>query len=237
MSDKETRFRSESLSLLNEEITAEHQQREKEKLAKAKEQSKIDFREKQDQLLNQLIELEQEYGEDYYLVEMLSTFYEASVEMENVMKSMESVNMAMECVTEALSFLDASVQFDQELMAKSNQQNYGFFARMKMKRQMSKTRKNNIGRMKAMISGLMFKYRMMTDMVKSLKSFAVTMNKGFNKINKKKKSGEVIGQTEAQRRIAERKAQLGVVGSTNNATASTSSNSSKGADSNYDDIL
>ena len=235
MADNDTRFRSDSLSLLNDEIASEHQQREKEKLARAKEQSKIDFRNKQEQLLNQLIELEQEYGSDYYLVEMLSTFYEASVEMENVMKSMESVNMAMECVTEALSFLDATVQFDQRLMDQSNAQNYGLFARIKMKRQMSKTRRNNIGRMKAMVNGLMFKYKMMTDMVKSLKSFATTMNKWFNKLNKNKKnSNTVSGQTEAQRRIAQRKAELGMQAA---PAETTVGGSSAGSDGNYDDIL
>ncbi len=231
MADNETRFRSESLSLLNDEIASERQQREKEKLAKAKEQSKIDFRNKQDQLLNQLIDLEEEYGSDYYLVQLLSTFYEASVEMENVMKSMEAVNMAMECVTEALSFLDATVQFDQQLMDQSNKQSYGFFARMKMKRQMRKTRRNNIGRMKAMVSGLMFKYRMMTDMVKSLKSFATTMNKGFGKVNKKKK-GEVGGQTEAQRRIAQRKEERGVA-----SAPETGATGGANAGGNYDDLL
>ena len=187
MADNETRFRSDSLGLLSEEIASEHQQMQKEKLAREKEQRKIDFRAKQDQLLNQLIELEQEYGPDYYLVEMLSTFYEASVEMENVMKSMESVNMAMECVTEALSFLDATIQFDQQLMDQSNKQNYGFWARMRMKSQMRKTRRNNIGRMKAMVSGLMFKYKMMTDMVKSLKGFANTKTKGSKRLIRTKK--------------------------------------------------
>jgi len=234
MADNDSRFRSDSLNLLNEEMTAEHQQREKEKLAKAKEQSKIDFRNKQDQLLNQLIQLEQEYGSDYYLVELLSTFYEASVEMENVMKSMEAVNMAMECVTEALSFLDATVQFDQQLMAQSNRQSYSFIARMKMKRQMRKTRKNNIGRMKAMVSGLMFKYRMMTDMVKSLKNFATTMNKGFNKVNKKKDASGATGSTEAQRRIAQRKAELGLA---NAAPEAPTTSAGAGSDGNYDDVL
>ena len=235
MADNDARFRSDSLNLLSDEMSAELQQREKEKLAKAKEQSKIDFRNKQDQLLNQLVELEQEYGSDYYLVELLSTFYEASVEMESVMKSMESVNMAMECVTEALSFLDATVQFDQQLMAQSNRQRYGFIARMKMKSQMRRTRRNNVGRMKAMVSGLMFKYRMMTDMVKSLKSFASTMNKGFNKFNKNKKGGTVGQQTEAQKRIMQRKAELGIGGAPANVPASTST--SAGSDGNYDDIL
>ena len=234
MAENDSRFRSETLNLLNDEVSSEHQQREKEKLAKAKEQSKIDFRNKQDQLLNQLIHLEQEYGSDYYLVEMLSTFYEASVEMENVMKSMEAVNMAMECITEALSFLDATVQFDQQLMEQSNRQSYSFAARMKMKRQMRQTRKNNIGRMKAMVNGLMFKYRMMTDMVKSLKSFATTMNKGFNRMNKKKSASGAVGQTEAQRRIAQRKQELGIE---NASKPDTTVGGNTGSNGNYDDVL
>lgn len=234
MADNDTRFRSDSLRMLNEEIADEHQQREKEKLARTKEQSKIDFRKKQDQLLNQLIQLEQEHGSDYYLVQLLSTFYEASVEMEAVMKSMEAVNMAMECITEALGFLDATVQFDQQLMDQSNKQSYGFFARMRMKRQMNKTRRNNIGRMKAMVNGLMFKYRMMTDMVKSLKTFATTINKGFSKVNKKKKD-TVEGPTEAQRRIMQRKAELGIEGSTDTSSAPSTTGGS--SDGNYDDLL
>ena len=234
MADNETRFRSDSLGLLSEEIASEHQQMQKEKLAREKEQRKIDFRAKQDQLLNQLIELEQEYSPDYYLVEMLSTFYEASVEMENVMKSMESVNMAMECVTEALSFLDATIQFDQQLMDQSNKQNYGFWARMRMKSQMRKTRRNNIGRMKAMVSGLMFKYKMMTDMVKSLKGFANTINKGFKKVNKNKKDAPTT-QTEAQRRMAQRKAELGLPDAPSTSAAATDTTSSAGG--SYDDIL
>ena len=87
--------------------------------------------------------------------------------------------------------------------------------------------------MKTMVSGLMFKYRMMTDMVKSLKSFATTMNKGFGKVNKKKKGAGESGQTEAQRRIAQRKAELGV----QTAPASDTSAAGGSAGGNYDDLL
>ncbi|MBO7214710.1 MAG: hypothetical protein J6V66_04350 [Clostridia bacterium] len=233
MADKETRFRSESLSILQDEIKAEHDQMQKERLAREKEQSKIDFSEKQNQLLNQLISLEQEYGSDYYLVELLSSFYEVSVEMENVMKSMESVNMAMECVSEALNFLDASVQFDQKLMEQSNQQSYSLRSRIKLKRQMRKTRKNNIGRMKAMVNGLTFKYRMMEDMVESLKKFAGTMSANFKKVNKKKKSNvPSAAPSEAQRRIAQRRAELNA-----NSTPAAASAPSAGSAGKYDDLL
>ena len=209
MSENKRRFRSDSLGNLDEVISDGKKEREKERLEAAKEQSKIDFKKRQDKLLNLIVELEAEFGPDYYLVELLTRFYEASVQMEPVMKSMEAVNMAMECITEAISFLDATIDFDRNLMDEITTKSYGPFQRFKMKRKMNKARRNNIGRMKAIVDGLLFKYKMMTDMAKSLESFSKDMSKSFAKANKKK-GQSTDTPSEAQRRIAEKRKEMGV---------------------------
>ncbi|MBQ3493186.1 MAG: hypothetical protein IJA88_03680 [Clostridia bacterium] len=240
MAENERRFRQDDLNVLQNDIKEEHSRMEKQRLEKAKAQSKIDFKNKQEQLLNQILEVEEQYGNEHYLVVLLTKFYEASVEMENVMKSMEAVNVAMECVTEAMSFLDSCVNFDRELTRKVSAQSYSFFARMKMKREQRKARKNNIGRMKAMVDGMLFKYRMMTDMVKSLESFADDMGKAFKKVGAKgNKKGQPVAPSkpsEAQRRLAEARAQRGMSApSTATSGASYAAATSDGG--SYDDIL
>ena len=69
-------------------------------------------------------------------------------------------------------------------------------------------------------------------MVKSLKSFATTINKGFKKVNKNKKDAPTT-QTEAQRRIAQRKAELGLP----DAPTPSAPTADASAGGNYDDIL
>ncbi len=234
MSDDRRRFRSESLDTLDGVISDGKKEREKERLEAAKEQSRIDFKKRQDKLLNLIVELEAEFGADYYLVELLTRFFEASVQMEPVMKSMEAVNMAMECITEAINFLDATIDFDRNLMDEITANKYGAIQRFKMKRKMKRARKNNVGRMKAIVDGLLFKYKMMTDMAKSLESFSKDMSSSFAKANKKRGVNASATSSEVQKRIEERRKEKGVSAPTETTSTDEASGNGSG---NYDDVL
>lgn len=216
--------------------TLENEQRklEAERLQAEKEEKKINFAKKQDKLLNKIIEFENKFGEDYYLVTMLKKFYEVSVEMETVMETMDAINDAMDCITESISFLDSALEFDQNLITGINSGDNGVFARWKAKRQMKKARRNTVGRMKSVISGFKFKYALMEDMVESMNGFAKSMSTGKGIIKNNKKGPSQTGSnSEAQRRIAERRASMGSSSST--GQAGTVSGASGGTD-NYDDI-
>ena len=215
--------------------TLETKQREieKERLIREKEQKKINFAQKQDKLLNKIIEFENKFGEDYYLVTMLKKFYEVSVEMETVMETMEAINDAMDCITESILFLDSALEFDQNLITGINSTSYGFFSRLKAKRQMKKARRNTVGRMKSVISGFKFKYALMEDMVKSMNGFAKSMSTGKGIMKKSKKGPSQTGSnSEAQRRIAQRKAEMGM----GDSTVQGDTSSSTGSD-NYGDVV
>ncbi len=232
MSENKREFRSGSLGNIKDVITKSIDENKKERLEADKEQRKIDFKKRQDQLLSLIVELETEFGPDYYLVDLLTRFYEASVQMEPVMKSMEAVNMAMECISEAIGFLDATIDFDRNLMDEVTTKSYGPFQRFKMRRKMKKARRNNIGRMKAIVDGLLFKYKMMTDMAKSLESFSKDMSKSFAKVNKKKGDQSNNTSSEAQRRIAEKRKEMGI-----DAPSKPSSDEKPDSGSSYDDVL
>ncbi len=232
----EMNVRTNRFDELEKERAARQAEREKERLEQAREQGKLDFKAKQDKLLNQILDLEEQYGPDYYLVELLTMFYEASLEMETVMKSMEAVNMAMDCITEAMTFFDTTVQLDKQLWQKASAQSYSWWARHKMKSEMRKAQKNNVGRMKAMVDGMIFKYKMMTDMVGMLKNFAGDIKNAFTKINKpkgKKGAAEPVRPSAAQERIAAARAERGMAPK----PAGTSSAPAAGGNDDFSDVL
>ncbi len=209
---------------------------EKSRIEKAREQKKKDFELRIKQLTAKAAEMQTLRGPEDNITVLLTSFLDVAIEMSTLMETMSSINVAMECLTDAIGFLDAAIDFDNALMDQSLEHPYGFLERWKMRRKMKKTIKNNAGRMLAISKGLEMKYHMAQDMMKALAGVGNKLKKSINKSNNKKSNATGSGtQTAAQKAIAE------YLGTSGNAPASSPSSaptaSSKGGDDGYiDDI-
>lgn len=221
-------LRSESYGEVISELDKTRQRRQK-------EQRQKDFDKRVVQLADKAIEFAQKRGQDDGLTVLLVNFLDVALQMKNLMETMSAINVAMECLSDAIGFLDAAIDFDNYLMDESLMHNYSLFQRWKQKRKMRKTIKNNYGRMVAISNGLAMKYKMATDMMKSLSTVGEKLKKVVSKTASKKakqsqKTGKPVEQTAAQAFLAERMKANGVA-----PTAEVSSSSSD--DSGIDDIL
>ncbi len=179
---------------------------EKNQHQREKENRQREFDQKILVLADKAIEFEHK---DENLYVLLESFLEVAIEMKNLMDSMSAINIAMETISDAVGFLDAALAFDDVLMNDSLQENYGFFARLKLKAKMRKTIRNNRGRMLAIANSLQMKYTMATDMMQALTKVSTGLKGSIAKKNKKKakKGGNSTATTPsaAQLFMAERK--------------------------------
>lgn len=158
-------------------------QQEKEENARQREERSKHFDERIKGLANQAVDRMLEYGEEDYLTQMLTTFLDLAIQLKETMKSLSAINLAMECLDDAVMFMDDAMKSDEKLMKQWRAENYGFFARLKKKREMKKAIKNNVGRMQMTVEGLMLKYQMATDITSALQ---VAMGKMTAKMKKQK---------------------------------------------------
>ncbi len=164
--------------------------------------------------------------------------------MQKTMDSLEAINSAMSCITDAISFMDIAIDLDQNMMSESLQHKYGFFERMKQKRLIRQTVRNNIGRMKAIYDGMVMKYKMAQTMMSAMSDATASMTKKFNRSKKKSKTSAHTNATyaEVDRVLNARRAELGMndpaqsndgATGTDSATPPATDNSS----TDIDDIL
>lgn len=178
----------------------------------------------------------QSKDENLYL--LLESFLEVAIEMKKLMDSMNAINVAMEAISDAVGFLDAALDFDSVFMDQSLQNNYGFFARMKLKHKYHKTIKNNRGRMLAISKSLEMKYTMASDMMKALSNVSSGLKKSIEKSNKKMKKdvgGKSEGNSAAKSYLEQRKKELG--GEFEDTSSAPTTPSSSGSVSDISDIL
>lgn len=177
-------------------------------------------------LANQAVDRMLEYGEEDYLTQMLTTFLDLAIQLKETMKSLSAINLAMECLDDAVKFMDDSMKSDEELMQGWRAENYGFFARLKKKREMKKAIRNNVGRMQMTVDGLMLKYQMATDITVALQNamgkMTAKMKKQRAKKKKSKNSAIPVEDTPATRMIREIAAKRMAGGDASAAGASAS---------------
>ena len=190
-------------------------QREKERLKEQRENQQKQFEDKILELADKVILFEQTRGEQDSLTILLATFLDAAIEMRDLMETMTAINVAMECLTEAISFMDSAINFDTVLVQGTLAENHGFIARWKARRQMKKAINNNIGRMKQVSDGLVMKFKMVQTTISSMSTVADKL-KGFmakstaKKAKASAKNGTVsTTPSRASALLAERRAAAG----------------------------
>ena len=218
------KFKTESRSKNElDTIVTEEEKKENERLRAERAQK---FDERIVGLANQAVDRMLEYGEEDYLTQMLTTFLDLAIQLKETMKSLSAINLAMECLDDAVRFMDDSMKSDEELMRGWRAENYGFFARLKKKREMKKAIRNNVGRMQMTVDGLMLKYQMATDITTALQSAMTKMTGKMKKQRAKKKKSKnsaiPVEDTPATRMIREIAAKRMAGGDASAAGASAS---------------
>ena len=165
-----------------EEKRKEHLKEEK--IAKEKA-----FDETLQDLVERTVDIYLEQGPDHFMTNLMITFLDLSIQMKSMMKTLSSINLAMECLTEAINFIDSAVKLDETFLQDTTTTKYGFWANLKRKRELKKAQKNNIGRVQAVINGIIGKYEMAQDMLDMFSNLGDQinglMNKSIVKRNKK----------------------------------------------------
>lgn len=135
-----------------------------------------------------------EYGEDYYLSELMMSYLEVALEMQNTVRALSATNMAMQCIFSTIDFLDEALGFYEELQNASLQKNYGFFARMKSRRRLKKVITNNKRRISLAIDNMVGQQRMAQNISESLKDAVDKMHGAMAKQKAKRAKKEAKGK-------------------------------------------
>ncbi|MBO5737375.1 MAG: hypothetical protein J6S04_06160 [Clostridia bacterium] len=195
---------------------------ELEKKKREKERREQKFEAGLNQLVEKVIEEElkaqQNQGEQTIMGEVLMTFLDVALEMKEMMNTLKAINVAMECLGDAIGFLDQALEFDNQMLSDSLQVKYGFFQRMKQKSQQKKAMKNNMRRMESVIQSITMKYQMATSMMDMFGSMNVKLHKMMNlRMEKRKKvkksaptGGIATSDSPARRMIAQAMADRGL---------------------------
>lgn len=201
-------------------------EREKDAMRESIEKREKLFNQRLEQLADRAIEYS-DGMHDPNMAMLLESFLDVALQLKGVMETMHSINLAMDCITDAISFLDQTFVFDQLLMDESLSYNYGFMSRMKARIKMKKTIRNNAGRILALADSLCMKYQLVNDMAQTFGKVGKKLNSRLNRRTKrmntqKKKTGgnSSAALSPAQQYMA---ARMAASGKTSSASASASS--------------
>ena len=204
-------------SIIEDEKKRIEAEQEAERKAKAKQDAEAAMKaqkEKFDQSIEELadraLEAMETRGKEDPITELLVNFLEVAIEMKDTMQTLEAINGAMQCVTDAIQFLDNALSMDQLMIESTMQHQYGFFARLKHKRQAKRAIRNHKNRMKQIVTNLEMKMEMAKSMVAIMKEFSVSMKKMSDKKKKKKGDGAAAAPSRAAAFLEERARAKGV---------------------------
>ncbi len=121
---------------------------------------------------------------DPSLVEMLMTFLDAALRMKDVEDSFSAITEALGCITGAVNILDEVLETSMEMFTGSLEHKYGFWQRIKRRRQMKKAMRNQAGRMKEIVDTVNSSLAMANQMVDQTSKMAQKLAKTKKKRNK-----------------------------------------------------
>ncbi len=165
-------------------------------LKRKQEKDKKNFEKGLVRLAEMVIEKEKDPNDTLYI--LLRSFLDVALEMQVLMANISAINEAMSCMTDAISFIDSAINLDKLFIEESTKQNYGFFARMKMKRQQRKAIRNNVNRMYALADTIYMKYDMANSMSQAMAKMGIKLKSKVKKASEKaRKKALKTGTTSA----------------------------------------
>ena len=222
---------------------------EEEKLKREKDRREKKFEEGLNQLVEKVIEEElkaqENQGEQTIIGEVLMTFLDVALEMKEMMNTLKAINVAMECLGDAIGFLDQALEFDNQMLAGSLEVKYGFVQRWKQQRMQKKAMRNNMHRMEMVIQGITMKYKMATSMMDMFGTMSTKLHKTMNiRMEKRKKAkksaptgGIASSDSPARRMIAQAMAERGLGAPSAPSAPAQSMGGASGGSSDNSDIL
>ena len=168
-------------------------------------------REQFDEGLNRLADLAVEYQttrQDDSITDLLTTFLDVALEMQEMMQTVEAVNLAMQCVNEAINFLDTANKMDEDMITATMETKYNVFTYWKQKIRNQQAIRNHRNRIRNFANNLGMKFDMARGMVDAMQDFAKSLNRTAKR--QKKKGGGAGPSSRAQAFMAERAKARGV---------------------------
>ena len=227
------------MASISEELEREKARMRKEQEEREMAETKRRFDERMGELADLVLEYQQTRGLEDSITMMLTTFLDVALRMQEAIKSIEAISVAMNCVTEAISFLDSLNEMDSQMLTQTMQEKYTFWKRVKQKRMYRKAAQNHKNRIRQVINGLRLKMEMSQEMLRQMEGFSKSMQGAFGTKRGKKGSAQPAVSATTQTFLAERAKARGVdVATAGRGTAAPASAPAAGNGSgSFDDIL
>lgn len=171
------------------EIEKAKKKQEKELKKTEMEESKAEFNERLDNLATLAIDYEQTRGLEDPITQLIMSFLNIALEMQEMMQTVEAVSLAMQCVNEAIVFLDTANKMDEVMLDTTLETKYNIFTVWKQKIQHRRAINNHKKRIKSFARSLGLKFDMARAMVDAMQDFAKSIQK--TSIKQQKKNGTV----------------------------------------------
>lgn len=176
---------------INAKVEEVRRKQEEKRREKAVEVSKNNFKAKKEKLANRAAEFVIKYGKEDYRSQIMLTFLDVALQMEDAINLTHDVGTAMGCITEAITCMDDILTTNEFQIEGTVAVKYGFFARRKRKKQLRKAIRNNAGRMKQICDTLVGNQEMAQSIVNSLKKSSMKMQRMMQKNAEKQKKREI----------------------------------------------
>lgn len=184
--DNGQRTREGSLSPMEEELLAAHKKmaQEERKRALANQLAGLDNR--ITEIAEKAADFVMQYGENDFRAQMLLMFLDVAVEMKEMVKMFDSVNMATQFIYECTDFIDESLKFNFDLQDRSLATKYGPFQRLAIRIKNKRTIRNNNNRMRVIMSQIASQQTMARDMVDSMQYSCTKMRESMERATKRR---------------------------------------------------
>lgn len=171
----------------NNTFMQEEKERDIDRQKYQKQQNEQRFYQRLDELAIVTDKMERERGAEDHLTVLMQAFLEVAIELQDMMQTINSVSTAMECLSDAIRFIDDAISFDKILFEESAAQKHGWFARNKSRRLMKKAIRNNTGRMYELAESMVYKYKMVVGLSDAMQEACVKMKSVMGKQAEKRK--------------------------------------------------
>ena len=187
------------------------------------------------ELAEKTADIIQTQGYDSSLAQIMMTFLDAALMMQETVKLVEGMNLALGYLGDMVGFIEGSLNFQNKLFEQfANAKSFNFIERIKMKSNMNKMIKNASNQMQAMFDQIKSVQGVMRMFSKEMTKFSQDMDK----INKKQNISSTAGSTRARTLVEERiKAKGGNLNNSNNNSSNNSSNNNSPKDTGLDGII
>ncbi|MDE6293347.1 MAG: hypothetical protein K2L88_01845 [Clostridiales bacterium] len=150
------------------------------------------FSERRQELEDRAVQLTLERGREDYLTQMLTMFLDVTIQMEDLISTLNDVSKAMLCITEAMTCMDSILETTYEALDETTKVSHSWRERRKKKKKIQRAMRNNEGRMIEIVN-----------MLESTHKMAFGMQSTFQKSTARMQA-KLAKQAAKQRKIQEK---------------------------------